>query len=163
LPFSIWSPASSKIIEPTADALGRFADQHRARLGDRLQPRSGVDDDAGDHALVRRADRDSGLARQDSTPRLDPRPERSNGANQLEGRAHRTLSIILASYRRAPHRHHGVADELFDRSAVPADQLARQLEVPAQRLPNLFGVALLGEGREADEIREHDGNQPPFS
>ena len=43
-------------------APGRLADEHRSRLGGRLDPRGGVDEVAGDHALALGADRDRRLA-----------------------------------------------------------------------------------------------------
>ena len=53
-------------------ALGRLADQHRARLGHRLDPRRGVDEVAGHHPLAARADGDGGLAGEhpDARPQL---------------------------------------------------------------------------------------------
>ncbi len=56
--------------------------------------------------------------------------------------------------RRAPHRHDRVADELLDRAAVAADHLAGEVEVAAERVADVLGVALLGEGREPDEVGE---------
>ena len=53
--------------------LGRLADEDRARLGHRLEPRGRVDEVAGDHALVRRPDRDRRFAGQDAGPGLDRR------------------------------------------------------------------------------------------
>ena len=45
-------------------AARRVADEDRARLGDRLDARRGVDEVAGDHALALGAERDRGLARE---------------------------------------------------------------------------------------------------
>ena len=44
-------------------AARRLADEHLAGLGDALDPRGGVDEVAGDHALALGADRHRGLAR----------------------------------------------------------------------------------------------------
>ena len=52
-------------------ALGRLADEHGPGRGDRLEPAGRVDEVAGDHALVRRADGDGGLAGQDAGAGLD--------------------------------------------------------------------------------------------
>ena len=47
-------------------------------------------------------------------------------------------------------------------AAVPRDQLARRLEIAAEGLADLLGVALLGEWREPDEIGEQDGDEAPL-
>jgi len=62
--------------------------------------------------------------------------------------------------RRAPHGHHRVTDELLHRPAVAPDDVAARLEVQAEQLANVLGVALLGERREADEVGEQDADEP---
>ena len=125
-------------------ALRRLADQHRPGLGDRLEPRGRVDDVAGDHALVRRADRHRRLAGQHAGAGLDPGAEGPDRVDEVERGTDRALGVVLAGDRRAPDGHHGVADELLDRPAVAADDLARELEVARQELARLLGVAALG-------------------
>ena len=56
-------------------ALGRLADEDRAGRRDRLEPRRRVDQVAGDHALVERAEGHGRLAGQDARAGLDLRPE----------------------------------------------------------------------------------------
>ena len=56
---------------PRGGALGRLADEDRARRGRRLEPAGRVDEVAGDHALVRRPEGHGGLAGQDAGPGLD--------------------------------------------------------------------------------------------
>ena len=80
--------------------------------------------------------------------------------DELQGGADRALGVVLVGGGRSPHRHHRVADELLDRAAVPLDDPPRQLEVAGQQLARLLGVALLGEGREADQVGEQDRHQP---
>jgi hypothetical protein len=58
--------------------------------------------------------------------------------------------------RGAPDGHHRVADELLDGAAVAGYHLGGELEVARQRLPDVFGVAFLGEGGESDEVGEED-------
>ena len=58
---------------PAGGPMGRLADEDGARGGDRLEPAGGVHQVAGNHALVRRADRDRGFAGEDAGPRLDRR------------------------------------------------------------------------------------------
>ena len=57
---------------------GSVASPTRTRPGrrDRLEPRGRVDEVARDHALVRRAERDRGLAGEHAGAGLDARPER---------------------------------------------------------------------------------------
>ena len=59
----------------------------------------------------------------------------------------------------APDRHDRVADELLDRAAVAADDLAGELEVARQELPRVLGVASLGERREPDQVGEEDRDE----
>jgi hypothetical protein len=54
----------------------------------------------------------------------------------------------------------GVADVLLDGPAVAADHIGAQLEVARQGVTHLLGVALFGKRREADDVREQDGDQP---
>ena len=70
--------------------------------------------------------------------------------HQVQRRADGTLGVVLAGHRRAPDGHHGVADELLDRAAVPVDDLAREVEVARQELPDGLRVAVLGEAGETD-------------
>ena len=138
--------------------LGRLADEDGPGRRDRLQPARRVDEIAGDHALVRGAERHGGLAGQDAGPRRDPRPEGADRVDELEPGPDGSLGVVLVGGRRAPDGHDGVADELLDRPAVPADDVPRQVEVPAQQLAGVLGVPSLGEGREPDEIREQDAD-----
>ena len=43
--------------------------------------------------------------------------------------------------------------------AVPGDDVAREIEVAAQRLPDILGVPTFGEGREADQVDEEDRHE----
>ena len=106
---------------------------------------------AGEHAG---ADPQLGHAR---PPRRAPPPP-----GQRERSAHRALGVVLARHRRAPDRHHGVADELLDRAAVALDQRAAALEVLAEELADVLGVAVLGQRGEADQVGEQHRDQPPL-
>src|SRR5690606_20676354 len=64
--------------------------------------------------------------------------------------------------RGAPDRHDRIADELLHRPAVPLDRVAGDVEVAGQELAGGLGVAVLGQGGEADEVGEEDGDQPPL-
>ncbi len=125
-------------------SLGRVADEDRAGRGRGLEPRGGVDEVAGHHPLVARADRHRGLAGQHAGAGLDARPEVTDGLDQLEGGANGPLGVVLVGHRRAPDGHHRVADELLDGAAVAIDDLAGHVEVAGQQLPDGFGVAAFG-------------------
>ena len=58
--------------------------------------------------------------------RADLVAERRDGVDQLQRRPDGALGVVLVRDRRAPHRHHRVADELLDRPAVAADRRRRQ-------------------------------------
>ena len=107
-------------------ALRRLADEHRARLGGRLDARGGVDEVAGDHALPVGAERDRRLAGQHAGPSRERRVELGHRGDQVERRPHRALGVVLVRDGRPPHRHHRVADELLDRAAVALDQPLRR-------------------------------------
>ena len=140
-------------------ALRRLAHQHRPGRRHRLEARGRVDDVAGDHALVGRAQGHRRLAGEHARARLDPGSEDPDSVHQLEGGPDAPLGVVLARGRRPPDGHHRVADELLDEAAVPGDDLGRDVEVPGQGLADLLAVALLGEGREADEVREQHRDQ----
>jgi hypothetical protein len=139
---------------------GPFAHDHRTGRGRGLQPRGRVDEIAGDHPLVARAERDRGFSGHDPDPRVDPGTEGPHGRGELQSGTDRAFRVVLVGDRRAPHGHHRVADELLDRPPVPSDDVAGQLEVPTQRVANILRVALLGERGEAHEVREEDADEP---
>ena len=93
-----------------------------------------------------------------NTPARAMRPgrERLHAVDQRERCSHSPLGVILVSRRRSPDGHHRVADELLDRAAVALDDLACLGEVAAQQLACLFGITILGQCREADEVSEED-------
>src|SRR5439155_12280190 len=66
--------------------------------------------------------------------------------------------IVFMRRGRPECSHHGVANELLDRSAEPLDLFAEELEVEAQHLLDVFRVRLLGAGSESDEIYEQHGD-----
>ncbi len=142
--------------------LGLLADEDGARRGHALQARRGVDDVAGNEALVGRADGHRRLPGQDAGACLDPGTKGADAVDQVERGADRPFRVVVVGDRRAPDGHHRVADELLDRAAVPADDVLALLEVARQELAHGFGVAAFGERRESDEIGEQDGHEAPF-
>jgi hypothetical protein len=120
-----------------------------------LQSRSRVDGVAEDHPLSLRPHFDRGVARQYPGTQAEVRHPHLSGQGrnslyQRERRPDRALGVILARHRRAPHRHHRVADELLHGAAVAFDDGAAAVEVMAQKLPYLLGIAVLGKPRKAD-------------
>ena len=85
--------------------------------------------------------------------------ERGDGGDEVERRAYGALGVVLGRGRRAPDRHHRVADELLDRAAVELDQPSARVEVAREQLAHLLRVARLGERREADEVGEEHGDE----
>ena len=88
-----------------------------------------------------------------------PGPEGADRVDELEAGPDGPLGVVLVGDRRAPDRHDRVADELLDRPAVAADDVAGEVEVAGQELAGVLGVAPLGERREADEVGEQDGDE----
>ena len=141
----------------------RLSDEHGPRLRDALQARGRVDEVAGHHALVLRVERDRGLAGQDAGSGLEVRAQGGDRVDQLERRPDRAFRVVLVGDRRSPDGHDRVADELLDRPPVQLHDRGGRVEVAAQQLAHGLGVAVLGEGREADEVGEHDGDQAALS
>ena len=82
-----------------------------------------------------------------------------HGRDEVQRRAHGPFRVVLAGGRRAPDGHHRVADELLDRAAIPLDDLAGHVEVAAEELADGLRVAVVGEGREANEVGEQDTDE----
>ena len=143
-------------------ALGRLPDEDRARLGRRLHARGGVDEVARDHPLPLGADRHSGLTGEDAGADLQGGIELGNGRDEVERCANGPLGVVLLRDRRSPDRHHRVADELLDRSAVALDERPRLLEVAGEELARLLRVPTLRGRGEADEVGEEHGDEPPL-
>ena len=137
----------------------RLADEHAAGRSGALEAGCGVDDVTGDDALARRAHGHSTLARRDPSPGGKAEPERANPFDKLQRRSHRPFGVILLRNGRAPDRHHGVADELLNGPAMPADHGTRQVDVARERVADLLRVPVLGKRREADEVDEQDRDQ----
>ena len=163
LPLRFASPIGSKAI--AADA-ARWVDSPTSTVpgsATRLESRCRVDDVAGDHPLVRRAERHRGLAGQDPGARFDARPEAADlGRRRSSAGPDGAFGVVLLGDGRAPHRHDRVTDELLHGAAVSLDRLAGEVEVAGQQLADVLGVAALGQRREPDEVGEEHAHQAPF-
>ena len=141
------------------------ADEHLSGLRSGLHTRGRVHEVARDHSLAPGAERHRGLAGQHPGPGLEPVLARGNTESrdrrhELERSANSPLGVVLRRRRRSPDRHHGVADEFLDGSAVALDQLPSRVEVGREQLADLLVVAALRERREADEVGEEDRYEP---
>ena len=120
----------------TDELVGAGADQDLPRLGGLLQPGRHVDRVAGgdrpvglvgDHHLAGvdpRADADAHAVR-----RLQIGVQLVEGVAHLRRRADGPQRVVLPDPRDPEHRHHGVADELLHRAAVPLDHGSHRVEV----------------------------------
>ena len=144
---------------------GHVVDEHGSRLGDRLQPRRRVDRVAEHHPLPLGAELDRGAAGEHAGPDAQVRhphllAEQGHRLGQRERGADRPLGVVLAGHGRSPNGHHGVADELLDGPAVALDQGPAAVEVMAQKLADLLGIAVLAQRGEPDQVGEQHGHQP---
>ena len=87
------------------------------------------------------------------------RPERVSSA---ERRPQGSGRVVLVRRRHTERRHHGVADELFDRPALRLELLAHRPEVRREHLLEPLGVQALAEARRAGHVREQDRHQTPL-
>ena len=125
----------------------RLADEDAVDRCVRLEPRRGVDDVAGDHALALLrpgAERDERLPGVDADAELelgllveDPVADGERGAD-------RALGVVLVRDRRAEHGHHGVADELLDCAAEALELVAQPRVVRPEQRAHLLRIHLLG-------------------
>ena len=143
----------------------RLANEDRARLGDRLHPRGGVDEVACHHPLPGGAEVDGRLTCRYRSAGGELRKagygcEGFDGGDEIECRPHRPLGGVLLGDRRTPDGHHRVADELLHLTPVAPDDVGGDLEVAGQEITHLLRVPVLGERREADEVGEENGDVP---
>ncbi len=133
---------------------GLGPDQRLRRGGRLLEARSDIDRVAGDKRLTLATDDD--LARVDPDPRLKA-VLRDRGTH-LRRCTHRPESVVLMRDRDSKNRHHRIADELLDRAAMPLDDRAKILEIPAHPPAQRFGIGRLAQRRRTHEIAEEDGD-----
>ena len=88
--------------------------------------------------------------------------EQRHRLGQRQRGADGSLGIVLARDRAAPDGHHGVTDELLHGPAVAFDQRPAAIEVLAEQVTDLFGIAMLAERCESDEIGEQNRYQSPL-
>ena len=143
-----------------------LADENPVHRRRRLQPRSRVDDVAGDHRLaplgmcVQRDERLAGV-HGDTELQVEPLVALVHLADRVahsERRPHRALRIVPECRRRAEDRHHRVADELLDHAAERLDLPPDAIVVRRQDRTHVLGVEPFCARGEADEIDEDDAD-----
>ena len=142
--------------------LGRLADDHRTLRCERLQPRRGVDDVAGDTLAYGGA-----LARgHQSLARVHRDAHRQVAVGDTvadrEGGSDGPLGVVLVGPRRPEDAHRRVTDELVERAAEPLDLLFRDLVERHEDAPNVLGVGAVAVLGEPGEVGEHDRDESPF-
>src|SRR5262249_15672248 len=75
-----------------------------------------------------------------------------------DGRPHRAQGVVLVHLRDAEDRHHRVADELLDGSAVALDDRLHLVEVAAHQRPQDLRVDGLPKRGRAGDVAEEDGD-----
>ncbi len=146
-------------------AVRRAIDPHGPWRGRGLHPGGCVDRIPGDHSFARRTQRHGHLAGDHAG--AGGEAFRTGGLTQLgdrghhvQRRAHASLGVALRRGRSTPDRHHRITDELLDHTPVTPDDRSRGDEVLREQLADLFGVARLRKGGEADQVAEQHRAEP---
>ena len=143
------------------------ADEHRPGRRHLLEPGGGVDDVAHRRVVGAGDGAHQHLAGVDA----DPHPQLVGGMLLAEvaqrglhrqRRAHGPVGVVLVRDRRPEQRDDRVAEHLVDDAAVGLDVGDEQREGGVDEALDLFGVAALGERREADDVGEQHGHDPPL-
>ena len=100
------------------------------------------------------------LAGLDADPRLEL--ELVDAVEDLERSADGALRVVLVRLRNAEGRHHGVARELLDRTAVALDAVRDAVEELRHAPAHDFRVARRDERRRVDEVDEQDRGEFSF-
>jgi hypothetical protein len=148
--------------------VGVGPDHDLAGLGHGLEPAGGVDDVAHGGGVAAGPQRaHEHLAGVDADSHLEAvgadlvGPRRQRPLHAQAG-ADRPLGVVLVGDRRAEERQQPVADHLVDATAEVGDVGGQPFEASVDEVLDLLGVPVLGQGREADEIGEQHGEDPPL-
>jgi hypothetical protein len=181
--FSLSTRASASLSSPSS---GERAERAERTGADREPPRQLVDGDltrrdlllkargdvhgrpggervagrpAGEHLARRKPDADLEL---DAELPLQSLAEPCNRVPCLHCCAGGAKRVVLVCDGRAEDRHHGVADELLRRAAVPGDGRRHCLEVPPLHATPSLRVERHGESRRIREVGEEDRRELPL-
>ena len=148
----------------THELMGVLPDQDLVGGGSLLEPRGDVDRIA-DHEPVARhgaprhqlARVHPGAVREPHAPALLELPiQVLETLLHIRRGANGSQRVVLADPRNPEHRHHGVAEELVDRAAVPLDRLAHLVEVRGDELTERLRVDGLTKRGRPLQVAEHD-------
>jgi hypothetical protein len=144
------------------EAVRRVADQRLACRGRAFEPGGDVDGVARHERVA------GGRVAGDDLAGVEPDPDRDLDAPvaheltvqraeclpHLDGRADGSERVVLVHRRRAEDGHHGVADELLDRSPVALEDAAHLVEVARVDPPHRLGIDALAEHRRVGHVAE---------
>ena len=77
-------------------------------------------------------------------------------------RPHGALGVVLVGDRGAEQGEDSVTEDLVDPAAERGDVVDEQLKAGVDQPLDGFGIAVLGQRRETDEIGEQHRGDPPF-
>ena len=137
--------------------MSRLAQQDLPGLRGLLQARRHVDR-VPDCQILPFADEHEACVHAGAKPQLhtDLLCERGQARPDLGGGPHRTQRVFLMHPRNPEHRHHRVADELRDGSAVALDDRPQLFDISAHHPEQRLRVELLAERGRARHVAEQD-------
>ena len=160
-----------EIVDGFAQDLGRgsarrfVADVDPTGRRKRLEPSRDVHDVAHRRVVVGTTDAtDDHLAGVDPDPHLDRPPEAILGAECGQRLLHRqrrpngAVGVVLVGDRRPEQGEDPVAEDLVDAAAIGLDVLDHPLECAVDQPLDPFGVEMLAEPGEPDDVSEEDGD-----
>ena len=83
-------------------------------------------------------------------------------AEEVEGRPHRALGVVLVGHRCAEDPHRRVSDELVQRAAVALDRVLRAFVERHERATYVLGIGFVRSRREPHEVGEQDRDEASF-
>ena len=137
-----------------------LAHEHPVDWSSRLHARRRVDDVPRDERLAfgcARLEADDSLTRVHCDPHLQVRLL-GHPVADAESCADGALRVVLVRHGCTEDGHHGVADELLDRSSVTLELRAQASVIRREQAAHVLGIHLLGARRKADEVAEEDGD-----
>ena len=163
------SPACMQLTDrPVADELlgglvSDGTDEDCARLGCGLEPRRRIHDVAHRRVVVAgRHCADEHLAGVDPDAEPDADTvvdiETTDGLLHAQRRTHRPLGVVLMGDRRTEQGHDRIANDLVDPSTERGDVVGESGETAVDQVLDLFGIAVLREAGEPDDVGEEHGD-----
>ena len=147
--------------------VGLFTDENTSDRCCALKPGCGVHDVAGcERVPLAGVERDHGLAGVDGSTSGQAETlllvQLFDAAQHAQAGANRAFGVVSVCCGCTEHRHHGVADELLEHSAVLLDPALRLGVVELEQLANVLRVGFVRTRREVDEVDEQDRDELPL-